>query len=1004
LKKGVKIDLFATDRTRKNDRTDVDPALEPEVRVVPDASWWPAVASLTLGLGRGPADAGVCDLRRVVVVVPSLLHAPALREALRVALAGQACIGPRILTLEAWARLEPAQSIQHRAELFEALRRSPWVRERFGAQSSALWALARDLAQLSDELTLAACGAIEAFEGRWRAAVQRNFSQRAAAAADPQSQLVLALWRAGLSAESGAAGMRARLEDLARCAQGPLLWLVPQGAAPWQRAYCRSYTAASGQPAHLIVGDLPALAGQYPWLGATWPELATSPGPPAGASALDDVAPIAERARQLAATLSQPAARSPSLAHGAATARHGPPMHILRCDSLEDEAGAAAEWTIDRLRAGASSIALIALDRLTARRVRALLERAGVRVADEAGWKLSTTSAAAAVMRWLDLVGADFVGHDLIDWMHSPFTLCGEDDKTALVAATRLAMVEARVVSGRQAILEALRRRAPSGAGAPTKAPGDAGARHAASRALRVVQELCELARLWQRPGPLGRYLGLLESSLDRLGMRPALSGDPVGRAVLQAIEQLRGPLIGSAMELELGEFRALLAEHFEQAAAGNPEVDSPVVMTTLSGTRLRRFDAALLLGADVDHLPGGRSTGGLMANAVRRDLGLRTDLDREREQTQDLAALLSLADTVDATWRCRRLDEPLPLSPLLDRLAMVAELAGKGSPIHAPPRVLHAVAARVSAVRAPVATGRLPGRVSASAYQDLIDCPYRFFALRILGLREGQRLPDKPEKRDFGALLHAVLFEFHRGAPSVAVGAGVGQEENAAAQGRLHRIIEEAFAPLLPQQPALIGYRQRLRLLVPGYIAWLEQVGQEGWRWQAGEVVAECPLVLGNTGEAAHELMLHGRIDRIDINAQGSRRVLDYKSRDSASLRRGQRDAGEDVQLLFYALLLPTPPLEAAYVSLQRPPDPRNPADKVVTLVPAPQPLAEHSAALLAAMADALTRIANGAAMPANGAETVCRRCELRSLCRHGFTAAAAAPLPAPTGWVTTP
>jgi ATP-dependent helicase/nuclease subunit B len=131
----------------------------------------------------------------------------------------------------------------------------------------------------------------------------------------------------------------------------------------------------------------------------------------------------------------------------------------------------------------------------------------------------------------------------------------------------------------------------------------------------------------------------------------------------------------------------------------------------------------------------------------------------------------------------------------------------------------------------------------------------------------------------------------------------------------------------------------------------------------------------------------LEGRIDRLDKNIQGQMRVLDYKSRDVASLRKGQRDPGEDVQLLFYGLLLDPPAQEAGYLSIQRPSDSRNPSAKVATMVPAPAPFAEHVQALQSRLRSDLARIAQGAPLAANGAESVCRRCELRNLCRHGFT-----------------
>ena len=54
--------------------------------------------------------------------------------------------------------------------------------------------------------------------------------------------------------------------------------------------------------------------------------------------------------------------------------------------------------------------------------------------------------------------------------------------------------------------------------------------------------------------------------------------------------------------------------------------------------------------------------------------------------------------------------------------------------------------------------------RLSASAYEDLRRCPYRFFALRQLGLKESDELQDVVDKRDFGLWLHAVLKAFHEG------------------------------------------------------------------------------------------------------------------------------------------------------------------------------------------------------------------------------------------------
>ncbi len=928
--------------------TSVNAAASAPVALARDARWWPGVAQAVLdAAGPGAAPPLPCDLHRVTVIVPRLAHAPLLHAALHAALGGRACIAPRIATLESWGGRpdDPpaaAQGALAQVALFEALRANAWVQAHFGAHAAGLWVLARDIAVLGDELTLAACGAPDAFTGRWRAAVQRHFSQRAAAAGEPQAQLVLALWRAGAADGAGAGRLRERLAGLARAADGPLLWLVPQGAAGWQQNYCQRYAELSGHPARLVVGDAAALAAARPWLAAAWPEFAPAPAAPA---------PLAQRAAALAQALDAGAPSS------------WPALRIWRCNALEEEASVAAGWTLDCLAAGAGSVALVALDRLAARRVRALLERAGVAVADEAGWKLSTTSAAAALMRWLDVVTGDFAAADLLDWLRSPFALGADVTKAASADCIAAALRQRQVGGGAAAVRAAVAQAAPAAGAVP---------------ALQLIDRLIGAARPWGRPGSLGRYLGLLDATLDQLDMRAPLAADPVGAAVLEAVGTLQEQLAGARLPVELHEFRAFLAGHFEILGAGGDAPAGPVVMTTLAGTRLRRFDAALLIGAGAEHLPGQRAGGGLLAGVVRQELGLPTASDREREAMADLAALMANSVQLAATWRQRAGDEPRPLAPLFDRLGLVVRLAGGPVLVGTVPEALRTVPPAMADIAAPRAAGGLPQRISASAYQDLVDCPFRFYALRVLGLRERDALRARPDKRDLGLALHQVLYEFHRAHPD----AGAEPQRDAPA---LLVVIDAVLEPLMRQRPAFIAYRQRLRQLVPGYLAWLAADVAAGWRWHDGEraLARPFPAAAAPAGSAPQ---LHGRLDRIDVNADGRRRILDFKARDAATLRRTQRDPGEAIQLLFYGLLLEPAADQAAYLSLQAPRDPRDPEQGVATPVAAPEPFGDNVAALAARMARDLARVDGGSALTANGAEAVCRRCELRSLCRHGY------------------
>lgn len=90
-----------------------------------------------------------------------------------------------------------------------------------------------------------------------------------------------------------------------------------------------------------------------------------------------------------------------------------PPPTCARAEGLEEEAAAAAIAVLEALDRDQVPVALIAQDRLIVRRIRALLERAGVALADETGWTLSTTRAAADLMATLN-AAAPGAGRDAL--------------------------------------------------------------------------------------------------------------------------------------------------------------------------------------------------------------------------------------------------------------------------------------------------------------------------------------------------------------------------------------------------------------------------------------------------------------------------------------------------------------------------------------------------------------------------------------------------------------
>src|SRR5439155_2097682 len=243
------------------------------------------------------------------------------------------------------------------------------------------------------------------------------------------------------------------------------------------------------------------------------------------------------------------------------------------------------------------SIALVVLDRVAARRVRALLERAQVLVRDETGWKLSTTSAAGAVMRLFDLSANGFHHRDLLDWLKSPFTLHGFSGKAFLVESIEKVIRARAIVQGLGPIVLALH-----GAGADHAAEED---RSGAIRWLRAIE--AHAGRIAGAIAPLSAFVKALDAALGELGMRAALAADSVGAEVLRVLDDLKARAASrdiGRIRLSPAEFRALIAARFEEVAVAAGAIESPVVMVSLSAAALRDFDAAVLIGVDAAHLP----------------------------------------------------------------------------------------------------------------------------------------------------------------------------------------------------------------------------------------------------------------------------------------------------------------------------------------------------------------------------------------------------------------
>jgi ATP-dependent helicase/nuclease subunit B len=661
---------------------------------------------------------------------------------------------------------------------------------------------------------------------------------------------------------------------------------------------------------------------------------------------------------QRLAALFGPQVWSLPLALDAAPACEATELHAAA--DPEDEAERAAACVLRRLAEGRAPVALVATDRALARRIGAQLLGHGVALHDETGWKLSTTRAAASLMTALRACARDAGSDAVLDWLKNAPAFAG--------AALR--RLEARLRE--RGLRDWLAWR---GFVAASTRPDDA--------ALQTLTDAIEAQR-----GPLAQvralpdWLAATRALLQASGQWPLLAADAAGSAVIAALDLDAHPSELRGGRCTLAEFAAWVREVLEAASAvlGDARsADEPqVVVLPLHQLLGRRFGAVVVPGCDDQRLPLSPEPPGEWSATQRAGLGLPLRASLEAAQAAAWGVALQ-APRVDLLWR--RFDasgEPVRPSPLVQRL----RLQGAAREAQDDPRIPVRLAAQPTPH--PLPRGRsLPlAKLSATGYEDLRRCPYRFFALRQLGLRSSDELDAELDKRDFGTWLHAVLSNFHealKAAPTPVLSTRLAMISIAEKQATRELALSEAeFLPFAAAWPAVRD----------GYLAWLaEHEAREGAMFDEAEQRRQRPVGV---------VTLDGRLDRIDRLPDGRAYVIDYKTESYDTTRERVQEPTEDTQLAFYAALLDEESLRAAYVNVGEKASGTRTVEQVE--------IVKARNALLHGIAIDLQRIAGGAALPALGEGAVCTHCAARGLCRKDFWEDEAPRLFTPGGRVTPP
>ncbi|MBY4596192.1 PD-(D/E)XK nuclease family protein [Ottowia caeni] len=599
----------------------------------------------------------------------------------------------------------------------------------------------------------------------------------------------------------------------------------------------------------------------------------------------------------------------------------------------EDEAQRAAACVLEHIARGRVPVALTAGDRLLTRRITALLAVEGVRLRDETGWILSTTHAAACLMAALRACARHASTDTVVDW---------------LKLAPLFSLHQARVLDA----LEAHLRR-------------DAVRDWASAAGLQQHREFTSCVEALREPMQSSRrltdWLAATKTLLEASGLWSVLAADAAGEAVVAALGLSEGAQAawqawpGAQSRMSLAEFTAWVGDVLEAASFRPPaRDDAQVVILPMSQLLGRPFAALVLPGADEQRLPAAPEPPGAWSTAQRVALRLPTREELQSAQRQAWNIALQ-TPCVDVLWRgSDDSGEPLLASSLVRALRLQA-----GTTESPEPRRPREVVPQPVAPPQPRGDALPVMPLSASTYDMLRTCPYRFFALRQLGLRDESELDVDVDKRDFGNWVHMALSEFHK---ALKNDSGVDRV------ALLDKSAQEATQSLALEEGEFMPFGVGWAALRDGYLQWLSEYEATGAVFELSEESLE--VTLGN-------LKLSGRVDRLDRLPNGAPLVIDYKTEPLKRTTDRLKAGNEDTQLPFYALLSGADEPRAAYLNV---------SEREGTSLHEPPELLMLAQQLYEGMQEDVARISAGDPLPALGEGAVCEWCEARGLCRKDF------------------
>jgi ATP-dependent helicase/nuclease subunit B len=604
-------------------------------------------------------------------------------------------------------------------------------------------------------------------------------------------------------------------------------------------------------------------------------------------------------------------AKAQALANAKRTQSEG--WRLIAAKRFEELAWTAAKTIEQHLIDGKTNIALVAQDRLVARRARALLSRLGptLNIRDETGWKLSTTRAAAALNSWLELIKAPKDGPSaktLLEFLQNPFLDLGKilnrdaEGYIGLIAELEDILVASKAESGWKTFHLAIE-------GAQANVAKTAGALPSAAL-FELLQFVRERHHEWLNlKVDCNKAFGLLQDNLQVTGMAQSLEKDSAGKQLLEVLKtfDLRKTQ-HQDISIRLNEWLSLLKTVVEGASyqEAGKEAQATLSILPLSSTRMRDFEAVVVVGCDEQQLPAYSEPPLFFSDALNQLLKTSTIAMQFVQQSRDLSQLLVACPNVDLLWQSKSNNgEPLRPSAWIQRLQN--QMKWEAIPTQLKKRTFEAVPMEMAVAHFEEELP-MPLAMSPSAYKALRDCPYRYYVRSLLGLRKNKEFDEGFDASLAGQTLHKLLKRFYQALktqehtnPTLKTNS---EQRRAWMEQSLNTYSEQEFAALIEGDARVMGTLRDWQKQIPSFVDWQLQRELAGWQYFDGEVKVGFDLPFQDANGNLKMIRIEGYADRYDIHVDDSKRasVIDYKNQRLERVKVRAEHILDDPQLLIYA------------------------------------------------------------------------------------------------------